>query len=35
MANKKDKEMNQAAVSDEQEKKLNVQDAQPEEEAAA
>ena len=35
MANKKEKEMNQAAVNDAQEEELNVQDAQPGEEAAA
>ena len=35
MANKKENEMNQAAVNDAQEEELNVQDAQPGEEAAA
>ena len=35
MADKKEKEMNQAAVSDAQEEELKVQDARPEEEAAA
>ena len=35
MASKKEKEMNQAAVSDAQETELNVQDAQPAEETAA